>query len=189
MARREGECRKRPGRGKKFKALVFCTQRTPAAGSRLLPISLCRNVGIGSPLSLGYDLFSLRCWRLIFRAPILPTTWGCGSESVMQGDARLLQDGENALSMFSAAISTSNDDSGKTRLSAAPFLLLSDFTGFLLLSSIGHLWKAWQTLRSRSSEVLFRGIYVPTTKELGLSFWSLMSKVNLVLLWVRKTAQ
>ena len=155
MARREGECRKRLGRGKKFKALVFCTQRTPAAGSRLLPISLCRNVGIGSPLSLGYDLFSLRCWRLIFRAPIPPMMWHCGSESCrgMRGSYKM---GRMLLAFL--AISTSNGGNGKTRLIAAPFLLLSAFTGILLLSSIGHSRKAWLMLRPRSSEVLFRGI-------------------------------
>jgi len=49
----------------------------------------------------------------------------------MQRDAWRLQDGENALRMFSAAISTSNSDNGKTRLIAAPFLLLSAFTGIL----------------------------------------------------------
>jgi len=130
MASREGEWRKRTGRGKKFKALVFRTRRTPAAGSRLLPISLCRNVGIGSPFSLGYDLLSLRYQSLIFRAPIPPHDVTL-RQWVMQRDAWRLQDGENALRMFSAAISTSNSDNGKTRLIAAPFLLLSAFTGIL----------------------------------------------------------
>lgn len=59
-------------------------------------------------------------------------------QRVVQRDVQLLQDGENALSMFSAAMSTSNGNGGKTGLIAAPFLLLSAFTGILLLSSRRH---------------------------------------------------
>ncbi|KYO21032.1 hypothetical protein Y1Q_0001347 [Alligator mississippiensis] len=55
MARKDEKkikSRKRTGRGEKFKALVFCTASTPAAGSRLLPISLWKNAGISSLLLL-----------------------------------------------------------------------------------------------------------------------------------------
>lgn len=63
-------------------------------------------------------------------------------QRAVQKDGWLLQDRKKTLSMFSTAISTSHSDSLKTRLIASPFLLLSAFTGTLLLSSIGHWWKA-----------------------------------------------
>lgn len=60
----------------------------------------------------------------------------------MQRDVQLLQDGKNDLGTFSVVISTSDGESDKMGLIAAPFLLVSAFIVILLSSSIGCSWKA-----------------------------------------------